>query len=429
MAFLRSLEYYKNRFTEKGELAWLAYKAGKDLVLPMGRRSSKSSIFADIQIEDTEETGLPQLFVAISQRQARKIIWPKLYERLKDQSHWKANESRLEWAYKNGPTISVKGADLRADDLAGGAYRTIACDEFALWKKPQIKPLILAPMLVDYNGQFLIGSTKRGKNHFYKLHQEAIKNKEKYCVIEGTMFDNPFLSEEGKKKVIEEYPGGETNPLYRQEILNEYVVFEGMIFALPEEEYVENKWDQGDLENSYHWRGMDHGYSPDPTACVWIAYNKRKGYFQVYSEYKQQALLIKQHADLIKSQENFRFVETISDVDPQVIAEYEDVGLSLNPANKRDKKAQLLKIVNALRIGKLKISSDCKMLLEEMRDLTWENVEKKQGEDHLSDSMQYVYTNLTIPTEDKPKQDEIQRRVVLPNLDQSDFDYRQDFDE
>lgn len=406
MPFRRPVEYFVNRFHVEQEAAWLAYKAGMDLVLPWSRRSGKSQLFAEIQIEDVEESGYPQLYVAKTQKQARQIIWPKLQNRLLTEPHWKPNEQRLEYVYKGGPAIVIKGADLRADDLAGGAYRTIVCDEFALWNKPEVKQRVLAPMLVDYDGQFLVGSTKRGKNHFYRLHMEALAKPLKYFCSEVTMFQNDFISASGRSKVIDEYPGGEKNPLYRQEILNEYVVFEGMVFAIPAETYVEKRWDQAEYDNSFHWRGMDHGFSPDPTACIWLAYNRRRGYFQVYSEYKQQELLIKQHADVIGVQEKYRFIDSFSDIDPQVVAEYAAVGLDLTNANKADRQAQFLGVVNALRIGKLKIAEGCTELLSEMASLTWDDIEKEKGDDHLVDALRYVYFGAEVPqaasSEEKP---------------------------
>ena len=38
MPFLRPLNYFTDRFYEKQEDAWLAYKAGLDLILDYGRR-------------------------------------------------------------------------------------------------------------------------------------------------------------------------------------------------------------------------------------------------------------------------------------------------------------------------------------------------------------------------------------------------------
>jgi hypothetical protein len=393
MSYLRPPEYFLTRFTPRQELAWLAYKAGLDLVLPCGRRSGKTELDVEILIEDVEEYEKPCLYVAKTQKQARDIVWPKFRQKLKGNSNWKPKEASLEWCHASGAVIRLAGADLVAENQVGSAYRIIVCDEFALWKKPEIYSLVLAPMLVDFAGQVIFSSTKRGQNHFFRLHKRAISLPDKYFVQEMTMFDNTFLTDEGRQKIIQEYEGGELNPLYRQEVLNQYVIFEGMVFAINPEEYVENRWDPADLEHAFHFRGMDHGYNPDPTAAIWLAYNKHRGHWQVYQEYKRPKLLIKDHADAIKGLEPYSIVETYSDIDPQVIAEYEAVGLAMAHASKADKNARLLKLVTALKTGRLKIASNCTALLEEMASYVWD----QDGNDHLIDSLAYGYIGAFIP--------------------------------
>lgn len=392
--YLRSKDFIlNNRFHYKQDEAWLGYRSGKDGVLDWGRRSGKSDLLAELFIEDIEEYGKDCLYLALTIGQAREILWPKLVERLVGNSHWKSNEARLEWTYLPSKAIlSLKGSDIGKHRLRGSGKRLIGLDEFAFYRDPTIVKDVIVPMLADYNGQLIYCSSPNGKNHFYTLKQRALKNPEKFFTSSCTMFDNPFIPDAGRQKLIEEYTGSD-DPLYRQEILGEYVVLEGMAFALPQDSYIEKVWDRADLDHSFHWRGFDHGYSPDPTACVWIAYNKRKGYFQIYNEYKQSKLLIHQHAEAIGKLEQFRFVDTYSDVDPQLIAEYNDVGFIMNPAQKHDKNSRILRLVNALKTGKLKIASHCTMLLDEMQNYQWE----QDGNDHLIDAMNYGFTNLTIP--------------------------------
>lgn len=391
--FRRSLEYYANRFHPKQVKAWQAYKERKNIVLPWGRRTGKDNFFCEVAVEHVEEKREPVLYVAKTQKQARRIIWPKLRKILKGQPDWHLKESSLEAYHRPSETsIAVGGADLSEDNLVGVGYGLIICSEFALWRKPEIVKLQLAPMLADYAGQIMYGSTKRGKNHFYDLHQMATANPGEYFVDEATIEDNSFIDPRGKKIVLDQYTGTD-DPLFRQEILNEYVTFQGMVFALAEEDYSEKIWDAADLDHSYHVRGVDHGFSPDPTACVWIAYNHRKGYWQVYSEYKQTALLIHQHAEIIQKLEPYRMNETISDIDPQLIAEYDAIGLSMTPAGKYDKQSRLLRIVNALKLGKLRISVNCRQLLKEMASYEWD----QDGNDHLIDALIYAYTNATQP--------------------------------
>jgi hypothetical protein len=409
--FRRPLSYFERRFHEKQEEQWLAYKAGCDLVLPWGRRSGKSDLFAEIFIEDLEDYGKPCLYLASTQKSAREIMWPKFKTRLRGNKDWRLNDQRLEAIYTPADAPVRLGGIENIDDLAGKAYRVVVADEFALWKKKHTTPqeiikLIIAPMLADFDGQLLYGSSKRGKNQMFDIHQRALGNREKYFVNEATIFDNPFVSESGRNKVIQEYDGVD-DPLYRQEILNEYVTFQGMVFALDVESYTENRWDPADLDHSYHIRGVDHGFSPDPTAAVWIAWNHRKGHWLVYNEYKQAKLLIHQHADIINSLEHYPIADTFSDVDPQVIAEYEAVGLPMDSAAKADKQGRLLKIVNALRSGRLKIAKNCKMLLKEMSSYEWD----QDGNDHLIDALNYGYTNSTIPP-----QESVDKRDSDPRL-------------
>jgi phage terminase large subunit len=398
--FKRPASYFLTRFHEKQETAWLAYKAGLTVVLPWGRRSGKSEYFAEVLIEDVENYGKPCLYLASTQDSAREIMWPKMRERVQKLPDWKLSDSILEAVYKPTNTpIRFRGIE-KVDNLAGKAYRIVVADEFALWKKDPktIVKQILAPMIADYDGLLMYGSSKRGKNHLYDLHKTALDNTNKYYVDDCTIFDNPFVSEAGREKLLSEYSGVD-DPLYRQEVLNEYVTFAGMVFALDQSMYVTEKWDEAELYHAVHWRGVDHGFSPDPTACLWMSYNHRKGYFLIYNEYKQSKLLIHQHSEIIQKTENYDFRETISDIDPQIIAEYDAIGLTMTPAGKYDKQARLLRLVNMLRTGKLKIAKNCTELLKEMASYEWD----QDGNDHLIDAMIYVVTNTEIPEKPLPE--------------------------
>lgn len=392
---LRPIQYFIDRFHEEQEIAWLAYKAGKDLVLDWGRRSGKTELEAEILIEDVETSGYSSMYCAITQKQARDIFWPKLVRRLKNEPHWKPNQVRLTWTYKGGPEIVLKGTDEGVDRLRGDAKRVIVLDEKAFYRNPEVlEKEVVAPMLADYNGQLITSSTPKGKNHFFKLKQKALKNPAKFYTSKCTLFQNPFIPQQGKIRVLEEYDG-ENDPLYRQEILCEYLDYQGKAFAIDPELYVKPRLAGGVLEHAWHWRGLDHGYSPDPTACVWLAYDRRTNHLQIINEYKQAALLIHKHAETIKSIESFPIIDTYADVDPQVIAEYNAVNLPCTAAHKYDKEARILRIVTMLRTGQLSIASHCKGLLTEIENYEW----GQDGNDHLIDAMIYAVSNYVVPVE------------------------------
>lgn len=416
--FKRPVEYFVNRFHDKQETAWLAYKGGLDIVLDWGRRSGKSQLIAEVFVEDVETYGKDCLYIALTQGQAREIMWSKFVDCLSGRPEWKPNEARLEWKHlKTGGIISLKGADLGKDRLRGSAKRLIALDEFAFFRDPTIVKDVLVPQLADYAGQLVYCSTPKGKNHFYQLKQKALGDQSKYFTSNCTVYENEFILPEGRDKLLAEYTGAD-DLLYRQEILAEYVDFQGLVFALPVESYTERRWDHADLTHAMHWRGMDHGYK-DETAVVWIAYNRRKGYFQLYSEYKQKQLLIHKHAEIINAHEEFPMIDTISDIDPQVIEEYRAVGLfPMSPAGKYDKESRLLRIVNALKQGKLKIANTCKELLNEMATYEWD----QDGNDHLIDAMNYGFTNLVVPPEpEKTKPYELRKTRTDSNWEGQNF--------
>ncbi len=416
MAFLRTAQYHHDRFHPKQEQAWLAYKAGYNVHLPWGRRTGKTDLIAEIFIEDVEEHGRDVLFCALTGDQAFNIFWPKLEQRLKDQPDWKPNYARHEWTHlPSKAKVSLKGLDLGKHRLRGNAKRLIALDEFAFAKDPSIVKDVFVPMLADYNGQLIYSSSPNGENHFYELDQLAKKGKKRLYSVKATMFDNPYISSEGRQMLLEEYSGID-DPLYRQEVLAEYIVLEGMAFALPQASYVVQRWDNADLEHSFHWRGLDHGFNPDPTACVWLAYSPRKQQWLIYSEYQEKKQLIDTHTQNIQLLEDFPILETYSDVDPQIIAEYVDRGFDMQPAAKHGKNARILRMLNMLKTGKLKVAAECTKLLDQMKTYKWE----QDGDDHLIDASNYVVTNATIP-ELKDEEDD------LPVRRPERSDYNQDF--
>lgn len=398
--FLRKPDYFLNRFSPKQEEAWLAYKAGYNLLLDWGRRSGKSEFLSEIFIEDIEDNKKDCLFAAITQGQAREILWPKLVQRLANNPDWKLREHKLEAQYWKGGTLTLKGADKGPNHLRGGGKRLIGNDEFAFWSKPdEIIKDVLTPMLADYNGRIVYTSTPKGKNHFYRLMLKA-KQDPTFFYNKSTMFDNPFISEAGKQMIVDSYRD-EPN-IYRQEILGEYVDFEGMVFAIDRQRFVEDCWPLGELEHCYHFRGLDHGYSPDPTACIWLAYNPMRDQWMVYDEYRKKQSLLSEHSKSITERHKYTFWQTWSDVDPQIIAELNALGLECEAAGKYNKEARLLQWLRMLRSGKLKIANNCKMLLSEMDTYEW----GQDGEDHCIDGALYVITNATLPVKDEPEEDQ-----------------------
>jgi hypothetical protein len=142
-------------------------------------------------------------YVAPTFDQAKRIMWPKLQELAGYAKHGglitreNSNEGWLELV--SGRRIYIKGAD-NPDSLRGIALSFVVMDEFAdmksfVWEE------IVEPALMDYEGCALFIGTPKGKNHFYKLHEQALlyeypNDVDPYPMYEAFHFtsgDNPMI--------------------------------------------------------------------------------------------------------------------------------------------------------------------------------------------------------------------------------------------
>lgn len=123
----------------------------------------------------TQEHGV--YYVAPTFDQAKRIMWPKLFELLGHQkdggliANFNINDGWIQLV-GSGRKIYIKGAD-NPDSLRGIALSYVVLDEFADMK-PDTWDTILEPALMDVKGDALFIGTPKGKNHFYKLFMAAL---------------------------------------------------------------------------------------------------------------------------------------------------------------------------------------------------------------------------------------------------------------
>jgi len=130
-----------------------------------------------------------------------------------------------EVVYANGSTIKFHGAD-DVDNIRGGRYDLIICDEMATWK-PNTLDVIIPCLRDSMKSMLFIISTVRGKNEFYKL-MERYKNNPRWIVLKETVFSLGIMTQEQ----YDGYPMEEN--MKRQELLNDVdSAFVGSIYAKP----------------------------------------------------------------------------------------------------------------------------------------------------------------------------------------------------
>lgn len=194
-------------------------------IVAAGRRFGKShlaAIMLAIEALKTENERGHQLdaengvyYVAPTQDQAKRIMWPKLrkllgYERDGGFIHNEnTNDGWIELV--NGRKIYIKGAD-NPDSLRGIGLSFVVLDEYADMKA-NVWYEILEPALIDVEGSALFIGTPKGKNHFYKLFMGAMEKptvNEQGLPVDWTDWeafhfkstDNPFLKERELQRIM-----------------------------------------------------------------------------------------------------------------------------------------------------------------------------------------------------------------------------------
>lgn len=207
-------------------------------VVAAGRRFGKShfaAIMLGMAAMQTEHKGYQLTaehgvyYVAPTQDQAKRIMWPKLRALLGFENtgglirNENTNDGWLELI--NGRRIYIKGAD-NPDSLRGIGLSFVVLDEYADMKAG-VWDEIISDALADVEGDALFIGTPRGKNHFYKLFMGALEQLKRdpdtgaevdwsdWEAFHFKSMDNPFISEREKKRML---GGNRSRDTIRQEV-------------------------------------------------------------------------------------------------------------------------------------------------------------------------------------------------------------------
>lgn len=110
-------------------------------------------------------------YIAPFYNQAKRVAWAYAKHYSDPVPGREFNESELRVTYPNGATFRLFGAD-NPDALRGDYIDGAGCDEFADWA-PSVFPMVIRPMLSDFNGWATFIGTPKGHNEFCTQHQRA----------------------------------------------------------------------------------------------------------------------------------------------------------------------------------------------------------------------------------------------------------------
>jgi hypothetical protein len=163
-------------------------------------------------------------YVAPTFQQAKDIAWD-LFKKLGKDVIEKTIENTATIYLINGRKIQLKGSD-RPDTLRGSGLSYVVMDEYA-FMKPFVWDEIILPTLTEVKGGALFIGTPAGKNHFYDLFMNALKDEEEeWDAWHFNSTDNPILDNE----LIESYRNKLSTHVFRQEFEASFESTGGNIF-------------------------------------------------------------------------------------------------------------------------------------------------------------------------------------------------------
>lgn len=174
----------------------------KKKIIAKGRRFGLTKGYANRAIEYLLDGISPGLWVDTVNTNIDRYIERYFYPVLKHlpPSSWKWRQQRKELEIF-GHKLDMRSAD-RPELIEGFAYKFIMLNEAGIiLRKDYLYYNTILPMTLDFNPDFYIGGTPKGKGLFHELAIRA-KNQEKkdQRFFHYTSFDNPYLT---KKDVIE----------------------------------------------------------------------------------------------------------------------------------------------------------------------------------------------------------------------------------
>lgn len=120
-------------------------------------------------------------YIAPTYKQAKNIAWDIIKLYANDVPKREYNESELTVKYPNGSRITLYGAD-NPDSLRGIGLWGVVFDEYSQ-QPSNIFSEIIRPALADHSGYAIWIGTPKGKNEFWKLYEQAIKEKDWYSSL------------------------------------------------------------------------------------------------------------------------------------------------------------------------------------------------------------------------------------------------------
>jgi len=200
----------------------------KKKIITKGRRFGLTKGYANRAIEYLLDGVSPGLWVDTVNGNIDKYIERYFYPVLKNlpQKYWKWRQQKKELEIC-GHKLDMRSAD-RPELIEGFAYKFIMLNEAGIiLRKEYLYYNSILPMTLDYNPDFYIGGTPKGKGLFHELAMRAADpEREDQEFFQFSSYDNPYLTEKQKQELIDEIP----KSIQEQEIYGNFLEDSSTVF-------------------------------------------------------------------------------------------------------------------------------------------------------------------------------------------------------
>lgn len=323
----------------------------------------------------------------------KDTVIPKLKEVMRSEEflnlNWDArvesfNKSDMKLELTNGSVIYMRsaGSQRKADRIRGLELDKVWLDEIALFSEYAFE-VIQGALRGSQHTNLLGTTTPRGKNWLYDTFID--NDSDNYKAITNIRSgDNKHLPDSYVEDMKEKY----SDNFRRQEVMGEFVTFEGLIYTeFDDEKHIVSDLEQFDYDKVF-W-GYDSGYN-DPR--VFLKIQKDDDKFVVTDEWYREKWLVSSALD-----------EMVSEVDSEIycdpsakgdIEEMKDRNLDARSAD-NDVNPGIQLVKSLFKNNKLYIHERCRNLINELHSYQWDDEKDKpiKEKDHASDAMRYaLYT-------------------------------------
>lgn len=306
------------------------------------------------------------------------------------------NKQSGEIRIPHGGTILLRSAENPAS-LLGATLGWAVCDEVALWRKQAYN--YLQDRLSDPAGprQCFFTFTPKGRNWAWDVLGTPRPGLE---IIKATTLDNLTLPEDYHERLRREH--GEGTLYWRQEVLGEYVAWEGLVY--PQFDHDKHVCPVPALEDRQFAKvvaGVDWGWT-NPGVVVVLAVDAQGRVWLCEESYQREVSVPDWAAEARRLKDKWGVTEFFCDPsEPGNIAEFARAGLPARAAN-NEVLPGIATVASLFAGGRIAISPDATNTLSELGMYCWKqradgtirNDEPDKQNDHGMDALRYAAMGL-----------------------------------